>query len=526
MPTTPANLSSTPGLAYLAALLVCIAAPLARAQDAPSALELVRADEDRRCAALAAVSRTVVCVFEDQRCTVGGAGVLIDSAGYGLTNFHVVAAILDSRRAYGGLADGRLYPLRVIGIDPGGDIALFKLEHGGPFEYATFADADQLRVGQWLAALGNPFLLAEDFIPTITLGVVSGLHRYQYGAGNLLEYADCVQVSASINPGNSGGPIVDLAGHVVAIAGRASFEERGRVNVGLAYGVPINQVRRFMPALRAGRMCLHGTLGTTVQLISHELIFNAVQEFSPAGRAGIELGDVLLSINSQPVRTPNEFNNAIASLPAGWPVAVGLRRGGQELVVQTRLAPLALPNLPVYIPALADNHAEIRRLLADFAGRDVGRAGLRAANITCEVSHEAENGQLQPSWPSAAVAQEWHDFVTPLLNPPDLDVTWEALGGDEVEGRIVSVIEQRLPDGRRLRWKLDFDTGDLRAVTIGDATETELVTWQPEARRRFGDLRWPAKWVRETAAGEHLVIHVDELRIEVVDEPFDPEAKP
>jgi hypothetical protein len=72
------------------------------------------------------------------------------------------------------------------------------------------------------------------------------------------------------------------------------------------------------------------------------------------------------------VRTPIEFNNAIASLPAGWPVAVGLRRGGQELVVQTRLAPLALPNLPVYIPALADNHAEIRRLLADFAGRDVG----------------------------------------------------------------------------------------------------------------------------------------------------------
>jgi S1-C subfamily serine protease len=526
MPTAPANLSTTPSSARLAVLLVCIAAPLVCAQDASSALELVRADEDRRCAAFATVSLAVVCVFEDQRCTVGGAGVLIDSAGYGLTNFHVVAAILDSRRAYGGLADGRLYPLRVIGIDPGGDIALFKLEHDGPFEHATFGDADQLQVGQWLAALGNPFLLAEDFIPTITLGVVSGLHRYQYGAGNLLEYADCVQVSTSINPGNSGGPIVDLGGRVVAIAGRASFEERGRVNVGLAYGVPINQVRRFLPALRAGRMCRHGTLGATVQLVGQELIFNAVQDLSPAGRAGIELGDVLLSINGRPVRTPNEFNNAIASLPAGWPVAVGLRRGGRDLLVHTRLAPLALPNLPVYIPTLADNHAEIRRLLADFAGRDVGRAGPRVVNITCEVRHEGEDGELQSSWPSAAVAQEWHELVTPLLSLPELDVTWEALGGDEVQGCIVSVIEQRRPDSRRLRWKLDFDTGELRAVTIGDATEPELVTWQPEARRQFGDLRWPARWVRQTAAGERLVIHVDELVIEGMDEPVDQEAKP
>ncbi len=90
----------------------------------------------------------------------------------------------------------------------------------------------------------------------------------------------------------------------------------------------------------------------------------------------------------------------------------------------------------------------------------------------------------------------------------------------------MAVIEQRRPDGRRLRWKLDFDTGELRAVTIGDATETELVTWQPEARRRFGNLRWPARWVRETAAGERLVIHVDELRVEVMNEPVNQEAKP
>ena len=97
---------------------------------------------------------------------------------------------------------------------------MFKLEGKQRFDYAALGDSNTLRVGQPVAAMGNPFVLAEDNQPTITLGIISGLHRYQEGQGNLLEYADCIQVSTSINPGNSGGPLFDLEGCVIGINGR------------------------------------------------------------------------------------------------------------------------------------------------------------------------------------------------------------------------------------------------------------------------------------------------------------------
>ncbi len=297
--TRKSKLSCIAGLPSLVALaaLILVGAPAAAA-DVPAAdLAVVRAEESQRVATLTRVLPAVVCVFEDRERSGGGSGVIIDPAGYGLTNFHVVAEMLDTRSGYGGLADGNLYPLRIIGIDPGGDIALFKLAGRERFESAALGDEQRLAVGQAVAALGNPFILAEDYVATVTLGVISGLHRYQVGQGNLLEYADCLQVSTSINPGNSGGPIVDMDGAVAAIAGRGSFEERGRVNVGLGYGVPASQIRRFLPALRAGRLCRHGTLGATVELAGDDLIVNAVQEGAPAAEAGIELGDVLLGID-------------------------------------------------------------------------------------------------------------------------------------------------------------------------------------------------------------------------------------
>ena len=109
-------------------------------------------------------------------------------------------------------------------------------------------------------AMGNPFLLAEDQRPTVTLGVVSGIHRYQGGSKNLLVYGDCIQTDSSINPGNSGGPLFNLQGEVVGINGRGSFEERGRVNVGLGYAISVNQIKKFIPDLLATKVSLHGTL--------------------------------------------------------------------------------------------------------------------------------------------------------------------------------------------------------------------------------------------------------------------------
>lgn len=498
----------------LVGTVLCAARAVAedRTRGNEAKLTTVRADETQRVAAIAQVLPAVVCVLEDRERSGGGSGVLIDPQGFGLTNFHVVASMLESRRGYGGLSDGNLYPLRVIGLDPGGDIALFKLEGKDRFEFAPLGDAEQLRVGQWVAALGNPFILAEDYIATVTLGVVSALHRYQYGQGNLLEYADCIQVSTSINPGNSGGPIIDLGGRVVAIAGRGSFEERGRVNVGIGYGVPVEQIRRFLPALRAGRLCYHGTLGATAELAGDDLIVNAVQDGSPAAAAGVELGDELLRINGKEVHTANEVTNAIAVLPGGWPVSLDLRRGDKSLSLRLRLEALPLRGMPLFVPDLQLNHAEIRRVFGLYEQSDRhsdlsgdGSPEQATFRVRCQVG----TGPMQDGWPSAAVQEEYEQLAAALLSAPSLDVNWELLGGDEVDGQIVSVVEQRLTTGRHMRWKFALDSHELLAAAVGTAEQPEAVSWQPGARREFGKLRWPEYWIRRSPGSEDVSVQIE-----------------
>ncbi|KAE9852035.1 trypsin-like serine protease, partial [Escherichia coli] len=132
-----------------------------------------------------------------------------------------------------GMNDGKLYDAVIVGVDPTGDVALIKLLGRDDFPAAELGNSDDLKVGEWCIVAGNPFLLATDFQPTITYGIVSGVHRYQYPSGTLLEYADCIQTDASINPGNSGGPLFNTQGELVGINGRGSFEKRGRVNVGV-----------------------------------------------------------------------------------------------------------------------------------------------------------------------------------------------------------------------------------------------------------------------------------------------------
>ena len=113
--------------------------------------------------------------------------------------------------------------------------------------------------------MGNPFLLATDFTPTVTFGLVSGVHRYQYPAGTLLEYTDCIQIDTSINPGNSGGPLFNMKGELIGINGRGSFDKRGRVNSGVGYAISINQIKNFLGHLQAGLDTDHATLGAAVE---------------------------------------------------------------------------------------------------------------------------------------------------------------------------------------------------------------------------------------------------------------------
>jgi S1-C subfamily serine protease len=163
--------------------------------------------EARRVALIERIKPAVVAIFSANG-QGGGSGVLITKDGYALTNFHVVQGSGPVMQC--GLPDGVLYDAVLVGLDRVGDVALIKLlpkDKKQEFPAAVMGDSDKVKTGDWSLALGNPFLLATDFQPTVTFGLVSGTHRYQYPAGTLLEYTDCIQIDTSINPGNSGGPL-------------------------------------------------------------------------------------------------------------------------------------------------------------------------------------------------------------------------------------------------------------------------------------------------------------------------------
>ena len=153
------------------------------------------------------------------------------------------------------MSDGKLYDAVLVGVDPTGDVALIKLLGRDDFPIATWGDSDAVRAGDWVYVLGNPFLLASDFQPTTTFGIVSGVHRYQYPANTILEYTDCLQVDASVNPGIPADRSSTAAGELIGINGRISIAKRGRVNAGAGYAISINQIRNFLGDLDLGADC-------------------------------------------------------------------------------------------------------------------------------------------------------------------------------------------------------------------------------------------------------------------------------
>ncbi len=291
--------------------------------------------EQRRIDAVAKAVKAAVAVFANDG-QGGGSGVVITPDGYALSNFHVTKPAGDYMQC--GLADGQLYDAVIVGLDPTGDVALIKLLGREDFPAAELGDSDQVRPGDWCFAVGNPFLLATDFQPTVTYGLVSGVHRYQYPAGTLLEYADCIQTDASINPGNSGGPLFNAAGQLIGINGRGSFEKRGRVNVGVGYAISINQIKNFLGYLRSGRIVDHATLGATVTRDEDgRIVVTDILPSSDAHRRGLRYGDELLSFAGRPITTVNGFKNVLGIFPKDWRVPLSYRRDGERRDVYVRL---------------------------------------------------------------------------------------------------------------------------------------------------------------------------------------------
>lgn len=332
----------------------------------PGPAELVLEAQRARVEMIARVSPSVVCIYDATQ-RGGGSGVLIDSEGCGLTNYHVVAGMLEARRGWGGLCDGRLYELEVLGIDPTGDVAMFRLIGRDHFPYARLADSDDVRLGDPVLAMGNPFSLSEDYTPSVTMGIVTGVHRYQEGVGGNLTYTDCLQVDVPINPGNSGGPLFNSAGEVVGINGRISVNTRGRFNVGFGYAITANQIRRFIPTLRAGLLARHGTLQASVmELEGAGVVFSELIRGASAHEAGVRIGDRLVAVDGVEIASPNHFASIMGTYPENWSVLLAVERDDLPLETVARLEPV-LPEMRR--PFTVDrevNLRQVRRLLRGF----------------------------------------------------------------------------------------------------------------------------------------------------------------
>jgi S1-C subfamily serine protease len=330
------------GLAVVAAVAAGLAALLATPSAAQDLDAKVKEAEAKRIAAVEKVRPSVVAIFGPGG-NGGGSGVLIDEDGYALTNFHVTAGAGDTMKC--GLPDGVMYDAVLVGRDKVGDVALVKLlpkKEGQKFPFAKMGDSDKLRAGQWSLAMGNPFLLATDFNPTVTYGMISGVHRWQEPAGILLEYTDCIQIDTSINPGNSGGPLFNMDGELVGINGRGSFDKRSRINSGVGYAISINQIKNFMGHLRAGLETDHASLGALVESdgddgASPRLVVKAILEDSDAARRGLEVGDELTDFAGRHVTSVNQYKNILGIFPRGWRLPIVYRRNEEKKQVLVRL---------------------------------------------------------------------------------------------------------------------------------------------------------------------------------------------
>ena len=255
-----------------------------------------------------------------------GSGFIISADGYMLTNNHVVSGATEIKVR---LSDDKSYDAKIVGSDSKTDIALLKVKPNGALPFATLGDSDKLEVGDWVIAIGNPFGLGQ----TVTTGIISGKDR-QIGQG---PYDDFLQTDASINPGNSGGPLFDLSGNVVGI--NTAIVAGGS---GVGFAVPINLVKNILPQLRAKGKVVRGWLGVGIQDLSEDLAQNfgvkvksgalvsQVFKNSPAEKAGIKAGDVIVALNGEKVTESKNLTTRIAALAPGAKAEIEVIRDGKS----------------------------------------------------------------------------------------------------------------------------------------------------------------------------------------------------
>jgi len=329
-----------------------------------------------------------------------GSGVVVDAEqGYVLTNNHVIAGSTEISVT---LADGRSFEAEVIGSDPDTDLAMIRIPADN-LRALPLADSKQLRVGDFVVAVGNPFGLGQ----TVTSGIVSALGRAGFRG---LEFQNFIQTDASINPGNSGGALINLRGELVGI-NSAIFTPSGG-NVGIGFAIPSAMAKYVMDQLARFGEVRRGTLGIYVQDLTAELagafglengkgaLVAEVVGQSAAERAGIQAGDVITAIAAYPVNNAREFHNIEGQLPLDESITLEFFRSQEKMqarlnaealkvldggAINDRLRGATFEELPI---KLRSDRIKGVLLSALEAGSQLARGGLRPGDIITGVNRQ------------------------------------------------------------------------------------------------------------------------------------------
>lgn len=272
-----------------------------------------------------------------------GSGFIVSPEGLILTNEHVIRG---ASEIVVNLPDGRSFPGRLVGEpDAQADVALLKIE-GEDLPVASLGRSDDLMIGEWAVAIGNPFgYLIRDAHPTVTVGVISALNRdFSPSSAEGRVYRDMIQTDASINPGNSGGPLLNSQGYVIGI--NTFIFTQGGGSEGIGFAIPIQRARQVMEdILRFGEVRHNFWTGIYAQdinrLIAESLglssdrgaIITRVEENSPGAKAGLRRGDVVTAINGKPVTSYRDLHDEIVGAVVGEQIRVTITRDGEEKIV-------------------------------------------------------------------------------------------------------------------------------------------------------------------------------------------------
>lgn len=267
-----------------------------------------------------------------------GSGVIIDAkSGFIVTNAHVVA---DAQNIMVTLSDGRHFRARLVGVDKPSDVALIQIKAKN-LTNVTMSDSNLLKVGDFVAAIGNPFGLSQ----TVTSGIVSALGRNALGIEN---YENFIQTDAPINPGNSGGALINMKGQLVGINTAILAPDRG--NIGIGFSIPANMAKSVIQQLIQYGNVKRGVLGIGAEDVSPELAIafhndqikgaaiTQVLPYSPAQQAGIKVGDIVTAVNGSPVKSSADVVNTIGFLRVDTKVTVNLMRQNKPLTVNVTLS--------------------------------------------------------------------------------------------------------------------------------------------------------------------------------------------